>query len=367
MTRLGEILLAEKILTATDLNSALENHILHGVKLGTCLVEMGYASDDDVARCLGKQTGRQFMTKDELLAAGAQNLSIVSPAAIKKHRFIPVGLDGSALLVATDQDPSPKKLIELEKFIGRKIEPMMVSGYAVDCFMEKVFGMPRPGRFLPRYSRKKSSDSTPQISEAVKRDESSLVINGVEWKNLGEVTQGDESAQIFEEFFNISVKQDEYPRTLSDAAERLSHARSRDDVARTVLGFLSKSSVTSALVTIKDGFVRGWKASADGKNIPEFESFSTSLELLPEIERCFAMKKPSFGTASTPETQLLFHTLRYGAESSAYFPIFIQRRVVAVLMCDESKGLSPVEIVELCRKASYALEILILRAKLLSS
>ena len=135
MARLGEILLSEKVLTARDLDTALENHVLHGVKLGTCLVEMGLVTDDDLARCLGKQTGLAFLTKDQLLAFGAGNLSAISPAAIKKNRLIPVGVSGVAIRIATDQALTPRKRVEIERFLGRKVEPVAVSGYAVDIFL----------------------------------------------------------------------------------------------------------------------------------------------------------------------------------------------------------------------------------------
>ena len=108
MARLGEILLSEKVLTSKELDAALENQVLHGVKLGTCLVEMGYVTDDDLARCLGKKTGQAFLVKDQLLAFGSQNLSVVSPTVIKKHRLIPVGINGDTFRIATDHEFSQK-------------------------------------------------------------------------------------------------------------------------------------------------------------------------------------------------------------------------------------------------------------------
>lgn len=367
MPRLGEVLLAEKILTERELNSALENHVLHGVKLGTCLVEMGYVTDDDLARCLGKQTARNFLTKDQLIAAGAQNLSILSPTAVKKYRIIPVGIHGAALLLATDNDLSAKKQAELEKFLGRVIEPVVVSGYALDCFLEQMFGIPRPGRFLPKFSRSTGPVTQSPVAETAVAEATSVIINGVEWKDLGDVTQGAESIEAYNEIFNGVPDQNNCPLTLSDAAERLSRATSRDDVARVVLNFISNATVTAALLMIKDGVARGWKAALNKKDITGFEEFSAQLETLPDIQQCISLKKPYFGHSTTPETQFLWHTLRSTGEVTACYPIFIQQKVVAVLLCNGSEQLNPIETAGLCQKASYALEILILRSKLLSS
>ncbi|MDR3581198.1 MAG: hypothetical protein P4L44_14650 [Oryzomonas sp.] len=366
MARLGEILLSEKVLTARELDSALENHVLHGVKLGTCLVEMGVVSDDDLARCLGKKSGHAFLTKDQLLAFGTRNLSVISPAAIKKHRLIPVGVDGATLRIATDQDLSPKKLAEIERFLGRKIEPVAVSGYAIDIFLEQMFGIQRPGRFLPKYSGVKPQAKTPTIATKVREKAAPIVIDGIEWKSLGDVTQAEGSAWASDDFFNAAPDREDVPLSLSDAAGHLSRATSRDDVAKTVLDFMSNSSGTVALVIIKDGVARGWKACSNRKKFRDFEAFSSPMESLPELQQCVVTGKPNLGSPLSAETKLLLQKLHSAGERSAFFPIFLQQRVIAVLLCDVSERLNPAETAELCRKASYALEILVLRSKLLS-
>jgi hypothetical protein len=366
MARLGEILLSEKVLTAWELDAALENHVLHGVKLGTCLVEMGLVTDDDLARCLGKKSGHAFLTKDQLLAFGALNLSAISPAAIKKHRLIPVGINGAALRIATDHDLSPKKLAEIERFLGRRIEPVAVSGYAIDIFFEQMFGIQRPGRFLPKYSGAKPQGEAPAVTAKVSGIAAPVVIDGIEWKSLGDVTQDEGSAWAYDDFFNAARNRDQVPLSLSDAAGHLSHATSRDDVAKTVLDFMSNSSGTVALVIIKDGVALGWKACSNRRKLRDFEAFSSPMEALPELQQCVITGKPYLGSHRSAETKLLLQKLHSAGGRSAFFPIFLRQRVVAVLLCDVSEKLDPVETAALCRKASYALEILVLRSKLLS-
>jgi hypothetical protein len=368
MALLGEILLSEKILTSKELDVALENHVLHGVKLGTCLVEMGYVTDDDLAKCLGKKSGRAFLSKDQLIAFGTQNLSVISPALTKKHRIIPVGINRGALRIATDHNLSPKKQAELEKFLGREIEPVAVSGYAIDCFLEQLFGIQRPGRFLSKYSMVKTPEKATIAAEKINVEPAQIVIDGIEWKNLGEVTQCEESTGEYDEMFNPTLNRDDAPpQSLSDAAKYLSRAKTRYDVAKTVLDYISNSSATAALVSIKEGVVRGWNAYSNRKKLPEFEAFTSPIESLPDLQQCVITKQPYFGNSMSAEIKLLLRMPHYDGGRSAFFPIFIQQRVIAVLICDGSEKLNPTETVELCRKASYALEILILQSKLLSS
>lgn len=366
MARLGEILRSEKVLTAKELDTALENHVLHGVKLGTCLVEMGLVADDDLARCLGKQTGLAFLTRDQLLAFGARNLSAIPPAAIKKNRLIPVGVSGAALRIATDQDLTPRKQAEIERVLGRKVEAVAVSGYAIDSFLEQMFGIPRPGRFLPRHSGVKLREAAPPAAPRVGGEAPPVVIDGIEWKSLGEEPLDEVAAAAYDELFTAARNRDQGPPSLSDAAGQLSRATSRDDVAKTVLDFLSPSSGTVALMIIKDGVIRGWQACSNRRKFREFQEFSAPLAAMPEVQQCVVTGKPYLGDAIAPKTKQLLKKLHSVEESTALFPIFIQQRVVAVLLCDASEQLDPTETVELCRKVSYALEILILRSKLLS-
>lgn len=366
MPKLGEILLADRLLTMRELDSALENHILHGVKLGTCLVEMGYVGDEELARAIGKQTGHPYFSRDELLAAGERHLSLIPPAAIKKHRLIPVGMQGAALRIATDNELSPKKHKELEQLLGRPLEPVAVSGYAVDCFLEKMFGVPRPGRFLPKFSRERNAGAASAADASPTPAASPVVINGVEWKELGAVPVDDDSDRLYEEFLSTVTGQRDSLRTLSEAAEQLSRAVNRDDVARTILDFMANSTAMAALVTVRDGTVRGWKGLGQVK-IEGLEAFAAPMGSLPDLQQAVMTKKPFFGQLVTSETQLLWHLLHHPGGLTGYFPVFVQQRVVAVLLCSITEKVNPMEVIALCRKASYALEILILRSKLLSA
>ena len=365
MALLGEMLLKEKILTPKELNIALENHVLHGVKLGTCLVEMGFVTDDDLARCLGKQAGKPFLSKDLLLEFGGRHLSVLSPSMIKKDRVIPVGTQGGAFRIATDLALSPQKQADLEKFLGYKIELITVSSYAVDFFLEQMFGKQRPGRFLPKYSRINSPEETAAVVEQINQETPNIVIDGVEWKSLADVTNEAETGSASDDLSSATLNNADAPLSLAIASEQLSHARSRDDVARAILDYVSDTSGIAALLIVKDGVVRGWKACANRKNIPQFEAVSVPLETLPELGQCVTTKSLYFGNTMTAMARLLLQKSGYKGGRSAFFPIFIQKRVIAVLLCDES-DINAGEITKLCRKASYALEILVLRSKILS-
>ena len=367
MTRLGEILISEKVLTSSELDAALENQVLYGLNLGTCLVEMGYVTDDDLARCLGKQTGQAFLTKDQLLAFGSQNLSAIPSTVIKILRLIPVGINGEVLRIATDHEFSQNKQKEIEKILGREIEQVAVSGYALDCFLENIFGMERPGRVLSKNASMKIPKNAPAVVEKTNGQTAPIIINWMEWKTLVDVKQDEMSARERDDISDSLPNRDVEPLSLSDATEHLNNATSRDDVAKSVLGFLTNSSENAALFIVKQGLVLGWKAYSNRKMIQNFEAFFSTIETIPDLKQCVITKKPYWGNSLPAETNLLMQMPNFTGEHLAFFPIVLQQRVIAVLFCELSRKSNPLNVSELCLKASYALQILILRSKLLSS
>src|SRR4029077_14645473 len=56
-SRLGELLVQESIISAAQLKQALEHQKQHGGRLGTCLVNLGLVSDEDITAVLSGQYG----------------------------------------------------------------------------------------------------------------------------------------------------------------------------------------------------------------------------------------------------------------------------------------------------------------------
>src|SRR3989442_8237815 len=59
--RLGELLLAEGVVTPDQLNRALEIHRATGERLGQVLLDMGVVDQERLARHLGRQIGAEFV------------------------------------------------------------------------------------------------------------------------------------------------------------------------------------------------------------------------------------------------------------------------------------------------------------------
>jgi type IV pilus assembly protein PilB len=115
--RLGELLVDDAIIAPTDLQRALQMQKESGVSLGRILIEMGKASEWEVAATLGKQLNVPFITLSHY-EIDREILRSIPEDLIRKYRIVPVDKTGDALTVAM-ADPSNIYLLDELKLLTR--------------------------------------------------------------------------------------------------------------------------------------------------------------------------------------------------------------------------------------------------------
>src|SRR6185312_5313053 len=88
--RLGETLIARKLITPEDLDRALELQKERGDKLGKTLVDLGFVAMRDVLAALSDQLGIPLITIDGPPAISAETETL-SPKFLRQFRCLPVG------------------------------------------------------------------------------------------------------------------------------------------------------------------------------------------------------------------------------------------------------------------------------------
>ena len=88
--RIGQILIEQGIVTGTQIHEALEQAKIQGGALGQMLVQLGYATEDDVIHALAEQAGMEVIDLDSIDAIPPDVLDRVSPSLAKIYRIIPV-------------------------------------------------------------------------------------------------------------------------------------------------------------------------------------------------------------------------------------------------------------------------------------
>lgn len=127
ISRLGEILVKNSLITREQLSSALQEQKMSGgqSKLGTILIKQGLISEPDLVSFLSRQYGVPTISLNEYEIDPAV-VKIIPPEVVQKYNLVPVNRAGSTLIVAVS-DPSNLFAIEDIKFMTSYNVEMVVA------------------------------------------------------------------------------------------------------------------------------------------------------------------------------------------------------------------------------------------------
>ncbi len=142
MSRLGELLLRDQIISPEQLQRAQEESKKSGERLGNALIKTGAIPEEDLTQFLSKQYGvpavnlSEFDIDPEVIALVPKDVAI-------RHRVVPVNRAGSSLIVAI-ADPSNILAIDDLKFVtGYNIEAVVASDVGISEAIEKYYERPQ--------------------------------------------------------------------------------------------------------------------------------------------------------------------------------------------------------------------------------
>ena len=138
MSRLGELLLRDQIISPEQLQRAQEESRKSGDRLGNALIKTGAIPEEDLTQFLSKQYGvpavnlAEFDIDSEVIALVPKDVAI-------RHRVVPVNRAGSSLIVAI-ADPSNILAIDDLKFVtGYNIEAVVASDVGISDAIERYY------------------------------------------------------------------------------------------------------------------------------------------------------------------------------------------------------------------------------------
>jgi len=115
--RLGELLERDGVVSHEQLSEALDLQKESGCLIGEALVDLGFASEEDIAISLVNQLGCPFMKCSQYdYDSNNDLLELFSGELLREHAFIPVDQIGNMVIVISAGPLSPeieKKIINL--------------------------------------------------------------------------------------------------------------------------------------------------------------------------------------------------------------------------------------------------------------
>jgi type IV pilus assembly protein PilB len=149
MSRLGELLLRDQLISTDQLHRAEEESRKSGERIGHALVKVGAINEEDLTQFLSRQYGVPAINLGEF-DIEPETIALVPKDVAARHRVVPVNRAGSSLIVAMS-DPSNILALDDLKFVtGYNIEVVVASDPAVDAALERYYGTAEKKAHLDR-------------------------------------------------------------------------------------------------------------------------------------------------------------------------------------------------------------------------
>ena len=251
MARLGDMLVEERLCSMAQIEEALETQVVHGGRLGTNLVELGFIDLELLSTYLAELSGLPVATPTMLDAADRVLLDTLGADEAHRLRAVPLGYLGerSGPIAAAMVDPSDGHAVEsLAARLGATITPYVVPELRALYYLEKHFGTPRRARFI----RTARPGTDPEPADERRKSQPA---GGIAMPPT--LTLEPRRRRQSQTPMSHSV-----PTALAygAACERIDTANNRDQIADTFIEYAKGRCDALVVLLIRDGNALGWRA-----------------------------------------------------------------------------------------------------------
>ena len=137
-SKLGDILLKTGDIKPVQLENALAEQRRTGQALGEVLLNLGYTSEERLRMALCRQLHIQFFSLDAMILDPALR-NYVSEKFAMKHRMVPVARVGNLIVLAMD-DPTQTRIVDdLQRSTGLKVEIITSTSAHITRALERLY------------------------------------------------------------------------------------------------------------------------------------------------------------------------------------------------------------------------------------
>jgi twitching motility protein PilT len=135
--RLGEILVACRLISESDLERALKIQTQTGGHLGSVLLELGYLKVEDLMELLGKQSG---LPSANLYALEIEPtiLNLLPFEKMKRYEALPIAANSKSVFLAMISPNNYNAIKEIEFFIGKTVQPVVMPSMQIKAALKFI-------------------------------------------------------------------------------------------------------------------------------------------------------------------------------------------------------------------------------------
>lgn len=369
--KLGELLLKEKLVTPDQLDEALKNQMIYGIRLGSSLVEMGYIGEDVLSRLLNTKLGVPCVGRKELAAVSKDLLRDFPRRLVEAYHVIPLRLEGNRLSLAMT-DPTDFAAIEEIGFVtGHVVQPYIAPDVYISRALAKYYQISSYEVRYQQVADKRRKNGVDVVAKPATITMPTFTETG-ELLNVTIPAEFEGFASLLgDDRDDMYLLEDDVSRyTVDRVSLEFADARTRDDVANVFIKYLGQEFTTAALFVVRGNAVVGWRGVTAGERVPGFSDLSLLLSKPSVLRDVIENRNFSMGTLiNTSENRQIIKVLQIRPETPLLvLPVVMLNKVVAVVLVTadlDALGRRLVELQNLVRKASLAFEMLIIKNKIL--
>ncbi len=137
--QLGDLLVERKVITASQLETAVRVQKEKGGLLGQALVMLGYAKEEDIAQAITLQYGLPFLPLENY-EINQEALKLVNVNVARQYNLIPVDRIGDMLTVAMSNPLNSQAIEDVEMVAKCQIQIFVSTISAITRAINKYYG-----------------------------------------------------------------------------------------------------------------------------------------------------------------------------------------------------------------------------------
>src|SRR5580704_9240178 len=138
-SRLGELLIKESLITSDQLRQAVDQQKSTGVRLGTCLMKLGFITDDEITGVLSRQYGVPSINL-KYYDVEASVIKLIPQDTAIRYQIVPLSRVGSTLTIAMTDPTNVFAMDDIKFMTGFNVEPVVASETAIAEAITKFYG-----------------------------------------------------------------------------------------------------------------------------------------------------------------------------------------------------------------------------------
>jgi hypothetical protein len=343
------------LIAPAQLEEALETQVVHGGRLGTNLVELGFLKESDLARVLGRQHNAPFAFGEMIPDPAA--LAVVEVAFYDAQDVLPMRIDATKLTVAV-LDPKQIAAVDALAFrSGKRVVPVVIPEFRMAQLLRKHAKAFRPVRPIDvntlRPSKATQGDPKPaDVSDLINEaDFAALyakhaapeddIVEGVLVAEDRPVLAGNQPLKNPPLPSAPSVAASETAAVSFVEAQRLlQQSQDREDIARTVLRFARGKFARALLLSVRGNLATGWQGLGQGVHPQRVRRIGVSLSEDNSIKMVRDLRSHFIGPMKhSVGMEVFYKLLGAGPPTTAVMmPLLVRGKPVHILYVDNGPG-----------------------------